>query len=322
MSFLPCELHCHTCHSDGKFTVKELQSAAKDNALSLIALTDHNTFSGCSELDCSVIPSVLGIEWTTYFGHILVLGAKGFVDWRSALPDNIDGKLDEVKQNGGVIGIAHPFQLGSPFCTGGRFEFNIRKWENVDYIEIFHENFSKDNCENIKALEFWSRLLDKGYHIAASYGRDWHSNERKGYFGCTYIDFDEAPTAEKALESIRNGRTVASLGMKLFFEVIKDSKRYKLGETVPSGECDVNLFCDVYARHQDFKSISYDEIRIVTNGSTCVYKANRNETKISLTLNPNSWYRAELWGTMDGCVMPLAVTSPIYTGSIENEHAM
>ncbi len=313
MSFLPCELHCHTCHSDGKFTVTELQNAAKENSLSLIALTDHNTFSGCSELNNSIIPSIPGIEWTTYFGHILILGARKYVDWRDSTPDNIDEKLDEVKANGGVIGIAHPFQLGSPFCTGGRFEFNIKKWENVDYIEIFHEGFSKDNEENIKALEFWSTLLDKGYHIAASYGRDWHSNETKGYFGCTYIDFDGTPTAENALSSIMNGRPVASLGMKLFFEVEKDGKTYNIGETIPSGECSVNLFCDIYARHQSINRISFDEIRIVTNESECIYKASKNETKIKLNLNPKSWYRAELWGTLDGKEMPLAVTSPIYT---------
>ena len=66
MSYLPCELHCHTLHSDGDFSVKELQEAAKENHLSLIALTDHNTMSGWDELDDSVVPAIRGIEWTTY----------------------------------------------------------------------------------------------------------------------------------------------------------------------------------------------------------------------------------------------------------------
>ena len=65
MSYLPCELHCHTLHSDGDFSVKELQEAAKENHLSLIALTDHNTMSGWDELDDSVVPAIRGIEWTT-----------------------------------------------------------------------------------------------------------------------------------------------------------------------------------------------------------------------------------------------------------------
>ena len=126
MSYLPCELHCHTIHSDGDFTVSELQKAAADDHLAIIALTDHNTFSGWDELDDNIIPAIRGIEWTTYFGHMLVLGANDFVDWRDAQPDNIDEKIKQVKAVGGIVGIAHPYQLGSPLCTGGRWEFNVR----------------------------------------------------------------------------------------------------------------------------------------------------------------------------------------------------
>ena len=97
MSYLPCELHCHTIHSDGDFTVSELQKAAVDDHLAIIALTDHNTFSGWDELDDNIIPAIRGIEWTTYFGHMLVLGANDFVDWRDAQPDNIDEKIKQVR---------------------------------------------------------------------------------------------------------------------------------------------------------------------------------------------------------------------------------
>lgn len=313
MSYLPCELHCHTNHSDGRFNVSELQNAAKENNLSLIALTDHNTFSGCAELDESLIPAISGIEWTTYYGHILILGAKSFVDWRNATPNNIDEKLGEVKRAEGVIGIAHPFQLGSPFCTGGRYEFDIKNYENVDYIEVFHEGFSKDNRENKKALAFWSELLDEGYHIGAAYGRDWHSNEAKGLFGCTYIDINGKPTAEKALNSIKSGKTIAALGALLSFEIEQNNRIFTLGETAKAGEAKINLFCDVYARRNEKSNISYSEIRIVTNRNECIYKAELNEKEIKLNLKPNSWYRAELWGELDGEEMPLAVTSAIYT---------
>ena len=315
MSYLPCELHCHTYHSDGGFAPIELQQAAKTNGLSLIALTDHNTFSGCAELDNSIIPAISGIEWTTYYGHILVLGAKGFVDWRNATPDNIDEKLKEVKTQNGTIGIAHPFQLGSPFCTGGRYEFDIKDYGNVDYIEIFHEGFSKDNQENEKALAFYSGLLDKGYRLAATYGRDWHSHKPEGHFGCTYIDFKNEPNPDEAIMAIRSGKTVATSGAKLFFEISQNKKRFSLGETAEAGKAEIGIFCDIYARNDYayFDDIRYSEIRIVSNGNTCIYKAGLKENKISLTLNPKSWYRAELWGTLGGKEMPLAVTSPIYT---------
>ena len=315
MSYLPCELHCHTYHSDGGFSPCELQRAAKQNGLSLIALTDHNTFSGCAELDDGIIPAVFGIEWTAYYGHILVLGAEKFVDWRDATPDNIDNKLAEVKKAGGVIGIAHPFQLGSPFCTGGRYEFDIKDYGNVDYIEIFHEGFSKDNSENEKALSFWSELLDKGYHIAATYGRDWHSHKPEGWYGCTYIDFDGESDAKKAMQAIKKGKTVASSGARLFFEVIQNGKTYEIGDITEAGDAEISLFIDLNARKEfnRYAEPENTEIRIVTNSSKFVYKANINEDYIHLKLNENSWYRAELWGELEGKKIPLAVTSPIYT---------
>lgn len=66
MSYLPCELHCHSVHSDGSFSVAELLRRAYDDHLALIALTDHNTVSGHGELDDSITPAVPGIEWTTF----------------------------------------------------------------------------------------------------------------------------------------------------------------------------------------------------------------------------------------------------------------
>lgn len=43
------ELHTHTIHSDGAFTPKELVESAKKHGYYGIALTDHNTSSGCRE---------------------------------------------------------------------------------------------------------------------------------------------------------------------------------------------------------------------------------------------------------------------------------
>ena len=313
MSYYPCELHCHTVHSDGGFLPAQLQQAARDDELSLIALTDHNTQSGYSELDKSIIPVINGIEWTTYFGHMLVLGAKSFVDWRDAVPDNIDSKISEVKKNGGLVGIAHPFQLGSPMCTGGRWEFNVSDWSQVDYIEIWHMAFSPDNIENKLATEFWTDLLDRGYRLGATNGKDWH-RPVEGHYAVTYLDMDE-PTPENALNAVKNGRTVVSSGAKLFFTVSVDGTDYGIGDTVPAGKAKFRIFTDLYARREfaSAKDISYRCVKIVTNGGECVHEASITETACEVELVKGKWYRAELWGSFDGADTMLAVTSPIYT---------
>lgn len=314
MSYLPCELHCHTVHSDGDFQVEELLQKAKDNHLSLIALTDHNTVSGWDELDDSITPAIRGIEWTTYFGHMLVLGAKSFVDWRNALPDNIDKKIKEVKACGGLVGIAHPYQIGSPVCTGGRWEFNIRDYSNVDYIEIWHEDLNRISSENTKSPELWTTLLDKGYHIACTYGRDWHRDSQKGHFGCTYIDIEGEANEASALKGIRMGKTVASTGAKFFFRVHRHGNTYSIGDTVRRGNYTFSFYTDLHSRQKDAgeESVVYKTIRIITNGGKVVLETRCDERHTRLRLENGNWYRAELWGTVDGESLPLAVTSPIY----------
>lgn len=315
MSYLPCELHCHTVHSDGDFTVKELQEAAINDHLALIALTDHNTFSGCDELDDSIVPAIRAIEWTTYFGHMLVLGAKEFVDWRDATPDNIDNKIKQVKAQGGLAGIAHPFQLGSPMCTGGRWEFNVRDRRNVDYIEIWHQEFSFANYENDKAVDFWTSLLDKGCHIAATYGRDWHRMESGGHYGCTYVDIDGEINQQNAMTAIRMGKTVVSTGAKFFFRVHQKGNTYNIGETLRRGISIFSFFIDLHSREKNKgeEDIEYKTIRVITNGGACVMESAITERHVRIDLKRNHWYRAELWGTVNGIEKPLAITSPIYT---------
>ena len=315
MSYLPCELHCHTVNSDGSFTTKELLQRAADDHLALIALTDHNTVSGCAELDDSITPAIRGIEWTTYFGHMLVLGAKSFVDWRDANPDNIDDKINQIKEAGGIVGVAHPFQLGSPMCTGGRWEFNVRNWRNVDYIEVWHNAFSFDNYENDRALAFWTELLDKGYHIACTYGRDWHRDEARGHYGCTYLDIDGEVNEQNAIKAIRMGKTVASTGAKFFFRVHQKGNTYSIGETMKKGNAVFSFFIDLHSREKNSgnEEVEHNIIKLITNGGECVMQTAVSERHVHINLKPNSWYRAELWGKVNGVNKILAVTSPIYT---------
>lgn len=316
IKYYPCELHCHTVHSDGDFLPKELQQSAVQNKLSLIALTDHNTISGYDEMDSTIIPFIKGIEWTTYFGHMLVMGTNAFVDWRNAVPDNIDDKISEVKNAGGTVGIAHPFQLGSPFCTGGRWEFNVNKWESVDYIEIWHESFP-NSIENDRAYEMWTGLLDKGYHIAPSYGRDWHRTDKKpSHIGCTYLGIDGEINEENALEAIKHGRMIVSAGGYLSFSITNDSGIYNIGDTILSGNALMNITVDLTARADccaDNK-IEFEEIKIITNGGKAVKILPCKNQNISINLEKNHWYRAELWGKLNDKKTALAVTGAVYCG--------
>ncbi|MEI8378417.1 MAG: CehA/McbA family metallohydrolase [bacterium] len=178
MNWFSTELHCHTVHSDGSFTVDELKNEAQQHELDGIALTDHNTVSGWAEAtnekESEAISVLKGIEWTTFYGHMLVMDCPVFVDWRDALPDSIDEKISQIRSHGGLVGIAHPYELGSPMCTGCYWDYHITEWENVNFIEVWSEAFPNISLSNQRAVELWNSVLDKGYHVGATYGRDWH----------------------------------------------------------------------------------------------------------------------------------------------------
>ncbi|MDR0731630.1 MAG: CehA/McbA family metallohydrolase, partial [Treponema sp.] len=173
------ELHTHTLQSDGEFTLAELRERAGEFLYDAIAVTDHNTQSALEELSPGPgIPVIPGIEWTTYYGHMVVLGADEYIDWRFARPETIDEYTQAIKNVRGVVGIAHPFEFGSPLCTGCYWDFKVQNWETIDYIEVWSNPFPHSALKNHLAFEWWTSLLNQGHHLAAAAGWDWHRLEK------------------------------------------------------------------------------------------------------------------------------------------------
>ena len=308
----PCELHCHTLHSDGDFTVEELISTAKERRLCGICLTDHNTMSGHRETEGEKELKILkGIEWTTYFGHMLVLDTKSYVDWRDATPDNIDSKTSAVKEQGGLVGIAHPFQIGTPICTGGHWDFKVQKWENVNYMEIFAEGEPYLNDANSKARKKWHSLLSEGYRITPTMGRDWHRSRNNLYpSACTYLLIDGEITAEKMKSAIKEGRTTVSNGAFMSFETT-DGKTS--GDVVGSGEITLKINIDL-SRHKAMekeRDITPEKILLCSGKGEKEYPISDT---LTFTAESGEWYSLELWGSTDGRENTLlCLSAPIYT---------
>ena len=309
----PCELHCHTLHSDGSFTVQELLTAAKARKLSGICLTDHNTVSGWEETDSQNEIAVLkGIEYTTYNGHMLCLGSDKIIDFFGI--SGIDDTIREIRESGGLVGIAHPFQLGTPICTGGHWDYKITKWENVNYIEVFSEGCPYLNLPNKKARALWHSLLDKGYKIAPSMGRDWHRLAGNvNLAACTYLFCDDgALTSDKMKEAIKNGRTAITTGPLFAFET---ADGFSVGDIIKAGEYTLNITLDVERMKEvaPLQSFTFNEIRLVSNEGAVVKASDATERKLTCNFEKGQWYSLELWGDIDEKTDTLlAFTGAIY----------
>lgn len=76
-----CDLHAHSCFSDGTYTPEELVAEAKRVGLKAVALTDHNNVDGLPRFlaaaEKAEIEAVPGVEFSTdYLGielHVLML---------------------------------------------------------------------------------------------------------------------------------------------------------------------------------------------------------------------------------------------------------
>lgn len=80
----PCDLHTHSCFSDGTCTPAQIIEKAVDLKLSAVALTDHNTVAGLTDFLSAArwnpIDAIPGVEISTAYGetelHIVGLFLK------------------------------------------------------------------------------------------------------------------------------------------------------------------------------------------------------------------------------------------------------
>lgn len=278
----PVEIHTHTNHSDGVFTPEDLIQAAKDFGYRGLVITDHNTSAPYKVmkdqglLDQEDLVIMKGMEWTTYYGHMLVHDADYDVDWREATIDTIDHYMQEVKEAGGLVGIAHPFDMGSPICTGCHWDFQVQDFNLVDYIEIWNSNGPQEKLESQAAFDFWLSKLNQGYQIAASTGRDWHRpDDDQDNMGVTYLELDGPHlTRDNFKSSLAKGAFYISLGPEVHFQITNQGQSFHMGdrvslEAVQGSEINLDLLPTSLPALKDF-SLTDIQVVVWNNGKEVV----------------------------------------------------
>lgn len=99
------EIHMHSTFSDGEFSPADLIGIGKKNGVGIMALTDHDTFSGLHEfIDAaqgSDIIAFAGIEMTVQYRDFNLHLLSYFKSLKSVLPDLWDRveKMKEAREN-------------------------------------------------------------------------------------------------------------------------------------------------------------------------------------------------------------------------------
>lgn len=218
------ELHNHTNESDGNLTAQQLINFMLSDQVDAFALTDHNTISGHMKVEKILkeqslnISCIYGMEYTTYYGHILCFNLKEYVPWENINKHQPELLFKAVQEKGAVAGIAHPFSDGYPIATCG-FEMTFTDYSYIDFIEIFN-NPEPLHTVNERGLLWWEELILEGHHIAATSGMDLHNRASMHHQFATFIKSKtEDAIATELSKAIQTCQTWVSKGPILKCEV-------------------------------------------------------------------------------------------------------
>lgn len=232
--FKRLELHNHTVESDGSLTCQELTEYLAADHVDAFAITDHNTISGQKKIGQLLeekhypISLIRGMEYTTYFGHILCLNLSKYVPWNSIDQHRPELLFEAAREKGALVGIAHPFSYGDPFARGCRFEMTVSDYSKVDFIEIFN-NPEPLHEVNERGTNLWMSLIFSGYQITATSGMDLHNRAKLAGCYATYIEGKNGGNIASELDTaIHTHRTWVSKGALLLTEVLPETNELLL----------------------------------------------------------------------------------------------
>ena len=232
--FKRLELHNHTVESDGSLTCQELTEYLAADHVDAFAITDHNTTSGQKKIEQLLeekhypISLIRGMEYTTYFGHILCLNLAKYVPWNSIDQHRPELLFEAAREKDALVGIAHPFSYGDPFARGCRFEMTVSDYSKVDFIEIFNNPESLHEV-NERGTNLWMSLIFSGYQITATSGMDLHNRAKLAGCYATYIEGKNGGDIASELDTaIHTHRTWVSKGALLLTEVLPETNELLL----------------------------------------------------------------------------------------------
>lgn len=312
------DLHTHTVHSDGEWTINELLTAAGTSKLDFISITDHNTMSHHAEIDRSAgrsgSPLVLrGEEVTTYGGHANAWGlpSGGWLDFRVRRGDSarMSNIIAEAHRHGALISVNHPFARCKD-CDWSYDQALLTNSDGFDAIEVW--NGPWDDTDE-QALRMWNRVLRSGRRITAIGASDSHRPTNVIGHPTTHVRASRL-SEQALLGAIRDGHvyvTREAANFRLAFEAEPVSggpkMRRGIGEEVPlNAPGRVRLLIAVEAAPDKAA------VQLISNDETVrqvPFDSSRREQTIELECKADSYFRIEV---RDQAGRMLAFTNPIY----------
>jgi hypothetical protein len=203
------ELHCHTFHSDGTLSPKELIGLAEDRGLDFLAVSDHNTIAAQRDLAHIHHPGLVlirAVESTTFKGHFNIWGIPDWVDFRVQKPQDIQDAIEFANKRGALTSCNHPKPYGP--------NWDFPQVANHHCVEVWNGPWTG---LNEVSLEYWLELIASGRQVPAVGGSDFHSycewsGNRERMLGspANWVYVPGEPNQANILSAIRQGHVSLS----------------------------------------------------------------------------------------------------------------
>ncbi|GMA61326.1 CehA/McbA family metallohydrolase [Alicyclobacillus fastidiosus] len=298
------DLHIHTLHSDGAYTLSEIDTIAKTQDLNFIGLTDHNTVSQNFEFPReSPVTYIPAMELTTYRGHCNLFGVTNPVDdFRVLDQTTLDKAIATAKERGAYVALNHPHDTSYPSCS---WQWS---WDfDFDWLEVWNGPWRPYNQQT---LDWWQGQLESGRKLVAIGGSDTHRPHPQVRHGMptTWV-MSESKSSQALLEAIDQGHVFISYkptGPTLDFTC----GGYIIGDTVPSGEVDELVLIINHLEAGDIIHLISEQ----GTEKTFTIQSDTSEFKYQWHAECRKFWRVEVWrrfGEVDDTLMA-ALCNPIY----------
>lgn len=333
------QLHSHTNYSDGAGSCDEAFAHADDvENLDFLAVTDHsNSFDNADS--ASILDGSMSQEWVE--GHQLAqkyttddfVGLYGFeMTWSNGLGHintfNTDGFQSRtqseyktyatalqnyyatLKQDTSSISqFNHPGTTFGDFSDFAHFDNEIDQL--ITLIEVGNGEGAIGSSGYFPSYEYYTRALDKGWHVAPSNNQDNHKGRWGDSNTARSVVLADSLTQEGIYDAMRNYRVYATEDNDL-------NIYYTLNDQVMGSRMDVAQGdpLTISVQLSDATDASIGKVEVIVNGglSAASQTVASNQDTVTFNLdNSYSYYYIKVTQA-DG---DIAVTAPVWTGEVE-----
>lgn len=334
------QLHSHTNISDGTGTVDEAYQYAENVAkVDFLAVTDHSNWFD-NDTKANIADGSASAEWkmgrdaankynkngefvaiygyemtwsgsTGGYGHMNTFNTEGF-ETRTNSKMNLQEYYKSLKtQPQSLSQFNHPGKTFGDFSDFAYYDSEIDKVVNL--IEVGNGEGEIRSSGYFQSYEYYTRALDKGWHLAPSNNQDNHKGKwGNANTGRTVIESTDL-TRDSIYEAIRDMRVYATEdeNLRISYEVNNNTMGSILSKT---DKLDFEVNVEDIDNGDNIKKIS-----IIGDGGKVVQTIdNVNSTnknwKFSLDESVSSYYYVRV----EQSDKDIAVTAPVWVGEREN----